>query len=85
MSIDDQFQVDLCDMSSLADYNNKFKYLLTCIDCFSKYAWVECLYSKSGSEIANAFQRIFKKDNRIPKKIQSDKGPEFVNSTVQNF
>ena len=36
LSIDDQFQADLCDMTSLAKDNDNHKFLLTCIDCFSK-------------------------------------------------
>ena len=37
---DAQFQADLVDVQSLSRYNKGFKYLLTCIDIFSKYAWV---------------------------------------------
>ena len=37
--IDDQWQIDLCDMQSLSKYNNGYKYLLTCIDIFSEFAW----------------------------------------------
>jgi len=37
--IDDQFQADLVEMIPCAKENNNYKYMLTCIDCFSKYAW----------------------------------------------
>ncbi|GBM31844.1 hypothetical protein AVEN_56939-1 [Araneus ventricosus] len=37
--INDQFQSDLVDMQSSSKYNNGFKYLLTCIEIFSEYAW----------------------------------------------
>ena len=37
--IDQQWQADLVDMTSLAEYNRGYKYLLTCIDVLSKYAW----------------------------------------------
>ncbi|GFY16493.1 uncharacterized transposon-derived protein F54H12.3 [Trichonephila clavipes] len=36
--IDRQFQADLVDMQSLAEFNKGYKYLLTCIDLFSKFA-----------------------------------------------
>ena len=85
LSIDDQFQADLCDMTSLANDNDNHKFLLTCIDCFSKYAWVEPLHRKSSDNIVHAFKRIFKKDKRIPKKLQTDKGTEFLNKPVQQF
>ena len=38
--IDDQWQADLVDISSLARFNKGYKFLLTCIDVFSKFAWV---------------------------------------------
>ena len=39
MSIDEQWQADLCDMSFKATDNDDHTFILTCIDCFSKYAW----------------------------------------------
>ena len=55
--IDFQWQADLCDMSSLKTYNKNKTFLLTCIDCFSKYAWVQPLSNKSGAEIIKAFKK----------------------------
>ena len=85
MSIDDQWQADLCDMSSRAEDNNGYTFLLTVIDCFSKFGWAEPLHNKSGQEILDAFKRILKRDGRKPKRLQTDKGSEFLNSKVQRF
>ena len=38
--IDEQFQADLVHLQNLSPYNKGYKYLLTCIDIFSKYAFV---------------------------------------------
>ena len=38
--IDDQWQADLVEMTSLARFNNGYKFLITCIDVFSKFARV---------------------------------------------
>ena len=38
-NVDDFWEMDLADLSSLAKYNDKFKYLLKVIDIFSRYAW----------------------------------------------
>ena len=38
--IDQQWQMDLADMQSMQKFNDGFRYLLVCIDVFSKYAWV---------------------------------------------
>ena len=37
----DQWQADLADMQSLARHNKGFKYMLTVIDVFSKFAFVK--------------------------------------------
>ena len=85
MSIDDQWQADLCDMSSRAKDNNGYTFLLTVIDCFSKFGWAEPLRNKSSQEILDAFKRILKRDGRKPKRLQTDKGTEFLNSKFQRF
>ena len=56
--IDDQWQADLVDISSLARFNKGYKFLLTCIDVFSKFAWVVPLKNKSGETLVNGFQSI---------------------------
>ena len=43
-SINEQFVMDLVDLQKLTEYKG-YKYLLTVIDVFSKYAWVEPLKS----------------------------------------
>ncbi|GFW72944.1 uncharacterized transposon-derived protein F54H12.3 [Trichonephila clavipes] len=49
--IDRQFQADLVDMQSLAEFNKGYKYLLTCIDLFSKFAWAVPLKDKFGKSV----------------------------------
>ena len=82
--IDDQWQLDLCDMKSKAKWNDNFMFILTCIDCFSKYAWAVAMKNKSGNETVRVLQQIFL-DGRIPKRLQTDKGTEFLNEKVQKF
>ncbi len=78
-----QFQADLVDLSSLSRFNKGYKYLLTCIDIFSKYAWAIPLKTKTGPEITKAFKKIFK--SQKPKILQTDKGTEFLNRTFQAY
>ena len=82
--IDVQWQADLADVSQLASKNHGIKYLLTCIDIFSKYAWVEPLTSKTGKALVASFECIFKSSQK-PLMLQTDQGKEFVNSTFQQF
>ena len=82
--IDDQWQADLVDISSLAHFNKGYKFLLTCIDVFSKFAWVVPLKNKSGETLVNGFQSILD-IGRSPEKLQTDKGTEFLNRNFQSF
>lgn len=63
--------------------NKGYKYLLTVIDIFSKYAWVIPLKTKTGNEIIESFTKLFK--TRIPKKLWTDAGKEFVNRYFKDF
>ena len=49
---------DLIDKSSLSKYNNNYKFILTVIDIFTKYAWAIPLKNKSGLSITNGFKTI---------------------------
>ena len=58
--IDDQWQADLADMHHLAASNKGYRYILTCIDILSKYAWVIPLKDKSAPSLVKAFGQIVK-------------------------
>ncbi len=58
--IDKRWQADLVEMREFADENNWFNYLLTVIDCFSKYAWAIPIKNKTAEEIIKPFDDIFK-------------------------
>jgi hypothetical protein len=81
--INEQFQADLVDMQEFSEINNGFKYLLTVIDCFSKYLWSIPLKSKHSNSIINAFKIVF--NERKPEKLQTDKGREFDNQNFRQF
>ena len=81
--IDKQYQVDLIDVSKYAEQNDGVRYILTMIDCFSRYAWARTLKRRDGLSVASAFKDIFEQ-GRIPKYIQSDRGKEFLNKPVQD-
>jgi transposase InsO family protein len=82
--IDHQWQADLMDLGKLASYNKGFKYLLTCIDVLSRYAWVVPLKDKTANALKEAFRVIFKSGWR-PIRLQTDKGTEFTNRVFQKF
>jgi hypothetical protein len=81
--INHTFQADLVDVSKFADENDGFKFLLTCIDVFSKYAWVIPLKNKKGKSVTEAFKKIY--EQRKCEKLQVDKGSEFYNKEFLTF
>ena len=76
--IDELWQMDLADMQSIASNNDGYRYLLVCIDVFSKYVWVIPLKNKTSPALVTAF-RIILELGRKPQKIQTDQGTEFFN------
>src|SRR3989441_7189061 len=83
VGMDHLWQVDLADLTSLTAYNDGYKFLLTCIDCFSRFAWAVPLKNKRGVTVTEAFALLI--NERRPTYVQSDKGSEFLNSSFQAF
>lgn len=80
----EQYDADLADLSSLADENDKYRYILVVIDIFTRYVWLEPLRTKRGKDVLNAFKAIFSR-GFIPKKIRSDGGAEFKFKELRDF
>ena len=81
--INELWQADLVDLSSLANSNDSNRYLLTCIDVFSKVARVEPLKTKTGIALTRAFKKMIVEVKC--KLLQTDKGTEFLNSSFQRL
>ena len=54
----DLFQIDLADLDNISSHNDGYRYLLTCIDVFTKRAWAVPTKTKSGREVSRAFEKI---------------------------
>lgn len=82
------WQLDLVDLSSLHRYNDGYKFLLTCVDCFSRYAYAEAVRTKGALDVKCAFERILDvraNGLRHPTCVQTDKGREFLNAIFLSF
>ena len=82
---DEQWQADLVDVQALKKDNDGYRFLLTVIDVLSKYAWVVPLKGKTGKSLVDAFDAIFKKDGRVPERLQTDAGIKYLNKKFQRF
>jgi hypothetical protein len=73
----------LIDIGKYSRSNKGNKFILTCIDGFTKIADAVLIKSKSGSHVAAALKQIFKKRG-APKYLQTDQGKEFFNKQVKD-
>jgi len=80
--INEQWQADLADLQAHAKDNDKYKYILMIIDCFSRKAWARPLKDKSGKNVSAAFNDIFQEQDP-PLSCQTDHGLEFYNKDVK--
>ncbi|XP_025162982.1 uncharacterized protein LOC112590499 [Harpegnathos saltator] len=84
-NIDDLWEVDLVELANLRNYEGYY-YLLTIIDVFSKFVWVEPIRSKTSASVTEAFRHVFSRSSgRVPVWLQSDKGKEFIGQAFQKF
>lgn len=70
------YQMDLLDMSSYFKSNNGNKWVLICVDVFTKKAEAVGVKSKTASDVLEGIKEIMKKMDR-PRIISTDDGGEF--------
>ena len=74
--IKNNYQMDIMYLPS-ATFHNSYKYLLTCIDVYSRYVFVKALHSREGDKVFKAFKEMMD-ENGIPKNLNVDLGSEFI-------
>jgi len=82
---DDLWQADLVEMGNYEKKNNGYRFLLTVIDTFSKYAWAIPIKNKTAESVTNAMKSVFEESKRYPKNLQTDDGKEFFNNIFKNL
>ena len=75
---DDIWSIDLVEMSK-DNADSGYRYILTCIDCFTRFAWAVPMKNKTPEEAWKAFNSILVDSGRKPNKIWADQGSEFFN------
>ena len=84
--IDQQWQADLADMQPMSRQNSGYNYILTVIDCFSKFAWAIPVKKKDAKAMVAGLEQLFTQAHpRVPIRLQTDKGKEFLNKGVQSL
>lgn len=74
---------DLIDYSksSLPKYNDGFKYILVCVDVFSRFAICIKMEAKTGK----AMEQVFSTFKVLPRYLWVDRGGEFYNKEMKKF
>ena len=84
-AMDYQWQGDLVEMIPHAKENDGYKYILTLIDIFSRYAWAQPLKNKTPGEVVRALKLVFATGRKPLMYLQTDQGKEFENKEVHAF
>lgn len=71
------WQMDLSDMTEYSNKNSGYKYILLAVDVFTRKAYAEPLKNKAEKTVTEAFNKMV--DGSKPEKILSDNGSEFIN------
>ena len=81
----DLIQADLFFVDKLAKFNKNIKYILSAIDTYTKFAYLEPLETKKAEDVLDKIILIL---NRMPRKSNIwcfDRGGEFENAKVINY
>lgn len=80
--LNETFQADLVEMIAYESVNRNYKYILTVIDVFSKYAWAIPIKTKGAKDVSNGMAIVLS-SKRVPKNLQTDHGKEFYNRSFK--
>lgn len=79
----EKWQIDIFVFDHYAKQNNNYKYILACIDIFSRKAFAEPMKTNNSVDCIAAFKRILQKD--VPFSIVSDHDSSFLSSGFQKL
>jgi hypothetical protein len=79
----EQWQIDLADMSQLKKYNGGYSWILIVVDVYSRFAYAMPLKSKTEKDVLDGLQKIIEQEAKThPQSITTDQGKEFLNKTM---
>jgi len=82
-SVKNNYQMDIFVLPN-PNLNQGFKYLLTCIDVYSRFAFVEKLKSKEGIKVLEVFKKMMSEEGN-PKNLNVDEGSEFIYKPFRKY
>ena len=82
---DQTWCMDLADMSHWKDENDRYTFILTIVDGFTRWAAARPLKTKSGPEVLAAVKDVIAKSGRKPLQFWCDEGTEFLNKDMTKW
>ena len=79
------WQMDIFDLSRYMISNKYFRYVLCCVDVFTRKAHMEALKEKDSEACAKAFGKILKTSGVKPRSILSDQDAAFLREPFQKI
>ena len=81
------FQADLAFFTAphLVEQNRGMRYLLVIIDAFTKKIWLSAIPNKACKTVLEKFKELFNQIDELPRKLQTDKGTEFLCKEIGAF
>ncbi len=79
----EKVQSDLLDLSNLSSTNSNVKYLLLCIDVYSRYVYFRKINNKTNETVTHAMKEILKEIGKPVKILQCDLGSEFISKSFK--
>jgi len=75
----ERWSVDLMDMSTFGhpELNNGHRYILVCVDVFSRFVFARAVRGKTDGVIRDALGAIMREARTVPRLIQTDNGGEW--------
>jgi hypothetical protein len=75
--VNERWMIDLVDLNQFQGSNNGYRYILTCVDVFTRYLWCRALKLKEANLVRDAMVSISNDADAKPSVLQSDQGKEF--------
>lgn len=79
------WQMDIFFMMKFYKSNHGYKYILCCIDVFTRKVYCEPIKDKSNENVLDAFKLILKKADAIPYVITSDNDSTFLSTLFNSY
>ncbi|EGT53479.1 hypothetical protein CAEBREN_14542 [Caenorhabditis brenneri] len=82
---DSHHMADLAMLPSIKKFNKGYCYILVVVDVFSRYVFARALKNKQCATVSAAYEDILHTSRRIPSRLYTDKGTEFMGKTFRNL